>query len=73
LHNSFSLNLHFRGTYVSVAFGSGDLSPWDISHDGKRFLIIKDQEPTDSTGFNPRKINVVPNWFEELKQRVPTK
>jgi hypothetical protein len=55
----------FKGTYLS----------WDISPDGKRFLMIK---PPASTGAasaegEPRKITVVVNWFEELKQRVPTK
>jgi hypothetical protein len=28
--------------------------------------------PTSSDG-GPRKINIVLNWFEELKQRVPVK
>jgi len=41
---------------------------YDISHDGQRFLILKpggqDQAATQ--------INVVLNWFEELKQKVPT-
>jgi Tol biopolymer transport system component/DNA-binding winged helix-turn-helix (wHTH) protein len=41
---------------------------YDISPDGLRFLMVKpggrDQTPTQ--------INVVLNWFEELKQKVPT-
>jgi len=44
---------------------------WDISHDGKRFLMIKKVVSTTDVG--PRKINIVLNWFEKLKQRVPTK
>jgi serine/threonine protein kinase len=57
----------FRGTYAA--------EEWDISHDGKRFLMIK---PPASTGAalaaaGPRKINIVLNWFEELKQRLPVK
>jgi len=61
----------FQGTYVipSTAF----LSNWDISPEGKRFLMIK--SPTaagsESTSAGPRKINIVLNWFEELKERVP--
>jgi hypothetical protein len=39
---------------------------WDISQDGKRLLMLKDAEAL-------RKINIVVNWFEELKQRVPGK
>ncbi len=43
---------------------------WDISHDGKRFLMLKD---TPAPAEAPRKINIILNWTEELKQRVPTK
>jgi eukaryotic-like serine/threonine-protein kinase len=73
---TFSLGLPtvlFRGAYDSTAVGSGDLSPWDISPDGKRFLMIKQAMASTSKGGGPRKINVVLNWTEELKQRVPVK
>jgi eukaryotic-like serine/threonine-protein kinase len=55
----------FKGTYLS----------WDISPDGKRFLMIKPPKSTGAgpTEAGPRKINIVLNWFEELKQRVPVK
>jgi serine/threonine-protein kinase len=61
----------FRGTYVSNVFRSGnyDFATWDISPDGKRFLMLK--EAGSSAGRGPRKINIVINWTEELKQRVP--
>ena len=40
----------------------------------KRFLMIKEDEATedDSTQGEPRQIIIVLNWFEELKDRVPT-
>jgi hypothetical protein len=42
---------------------------YDVSPDGQRFLMVKpggrDQAPTQ--------INIVPNWFEELKRKVPTR
>jgi eukaryotic-like serine/threonine-protein kinase len=62
----------FRGTFVRPDLGEG--TPWAPSQDGKRFLMLKPQVPTSatSTAAAPRKINVVLNWFEELKQRVPT-
>ena len=42
----------------------------DISPDGQRFLMMKQGGPTgDSKG---SQINVVLNWSEELKRRVPT-
>jgi Tol biopolymer transport system component len=42
----------------------------DISPDGKRFLMMKEPKSYVEA---PRKISVVINWFEELKQRVPVK
>jgi hypothetical protein len=49
------------------------LNPWDISHDGKRFLMMKDIDSNASASGLPQHINIVLNWFEELKQRVPGK
>jgi Tol biopolymer transport system component len=46
---------------------------WDLSPDGKRFLMIKMPAViTDLATLEiPRKINIVLNWLEELKDRVP--
>jgi Tol biopolymer transport system component len=38
---------------------------FDVSSDGQRFLMIKENEQAST------QINIVLNWFEELKQRVP--
>jgi eukaryotic-like serine/threonine-protein kinase len=47
---------------------------WDVSPDGKRFLMIKQPFATDSAATTgPRTINIILNWTEELKQRVPVK
>jgi eukaryotic-like serine/threonine-protein kinase len=61
----------FQGTYVSSVNspGNDDFATWDISPDGKKFLMMKEQ----SAGSGPRKINIVLNWLEELKQRVLVK
>ncbi len=40
---------------------------WDIAPDGERMLMIRVAAPAQ-----PNQINVVLNWFEELKERVPT-
>ena len=64
----------FRGTYVN--FSMTDRMAWDISPDGKRFLMMKEVQTgqkSTSAAEAPRKINIVLNWFEELKQRVPVK
>ncbi len=42
---------------------------YDVSPDGQRFLMLKRGEQAQSA---PTQINVVLNWFEELKRRVPT-
>jgi Tol biopolymer transport system component len=54
----------FQGTYLP---GS-----WDIHPNGKKFLMIKPPASISATsaGPIPRKINIVVNWFEELKQKV---
>jgi serine/threonine protein kinase len=60
----------FRGSHYCPERFS-DLIFWDIDPSGKRFLILKEarQAATEAA----RKINIVVNWFEELKQRVPGK
>jgi hypothetical protein len=62
----------FRGAYYDPHTGS---TFWDISPDGKRFLMIKPPASTGaaSAAASPRKINIVVNWTEELKKRVPVK
>ncbi len=62
----------FSGRYVASS-ASGDIPPWDISRDGKRFLLIKPVEltGTSNTAEAPRKMVVIVNWFEELKRLTP--
>jgi len=51
-----------------------DLRGYDISPDGQRFLMIKENAPTEQTSTTtPASMVVVINWFEELKARVPVK
>jgi hypothetical protein len=66
----------FQGTYFfpnvsNMGEALANLYPWDISPDGKRFLMMKEAKPAAAE--SPRKISIVVNWFEELKQRLPTK
>jgi serine/threonine protein kinase len=62
----------FQGPYAT---GYQESPAWDISPDGKRFVMIKQPAASaaSSTAAGPRKINIIVNWFEELKQRVPVK
>ena len=55
----------FEGQYVSHSQPPG-FQYYDISPDGKRFLMLKEVTPEAT------QINVVLNWFEELKRLVPT-
>jgi hypothetical protein len=45
---------------------------YDIAADGKRFVVATVAAGSGSSGNTPQ-IEVVLNWVEELKQRVPTK
>ena len=57
----------FEGPYLPTAFSLPD---YDVSPDGQRFLMLK---PVESQASAPTQINVVLNWFEELKQKVPVR
>jgi serine/threonine-protein kinase len=56
----------FEGPYVP---NPATFPNYDVSPDGQRFLMLKPVEQTETA---PTQINVVLNWFEELKQKVPT-
>jgi len=49
--------LLFEGKYLARAISEF----WEITPDGERFVLIKDEERQPLT-----RINVVLNWFEEL-------
>ncbi len=54
----------FEGRY---ARSTAVWSNYDVTSDGQRFLMVKSVEEFTS----PTQINVVLNWFEELKAKVP--
>ncbi|HEV2201728.1 MAG TPA: protein kinase [Bryobacteraceae bacterium] len=56
----------FEGAYVPTP---RSFPNYDVSPDGQRFLMVKATE----LGQAPTQINVVLNWFEELKRRVPAR
>jgi eukaryotic-like serine/threonine-protein kinase len=55
----------FEGAYMPAP---GMVRNYDVFPDGRRFLMVKPTEPAQAA---PTQINVVLNWFEELKQKVP--
>jgi hypothetical protein len=56
----------FEGKYEGAPV---PVANYDVSPDGQRFLMLK---PSEQEQAAPTQINVVLNWFEELKQKVPT-
>ncbi len=56
----------FQGDYV---LSTVVLANYDVSPGGQRFLMVK---PGESAQAAQTQINVVLNWFEELRQKVPT-
>jgi eukaryotic-like serine/threonine-protein kinase len=55
----------FEGRYEPAPV---PIANYDVSPDGQRFLMLK---PTEQAQASPTQINIVLNWFEELKRRVP--
>jgi len=53
----------FEGSYPSDPHISA-IPYYDVSQDGQRFLMIRDDT-------EPDQIHVIPNWFEELQRLVP--
>ena len=58
----------FKGTYLSPQTGR----QYDVTPDGRRFLLIKDATPADESASRPQLV-IVQNWFQELQRLVPTR
>jgi len=54
-----------------VEGSASNVRSYDVSADGKRFLMIKPNSTAAQTG-STTKLIVVQNWLEELKRLVPT-
>ena len=48
----------------------GGMANYDIAPDGQHFVVVEEQRQNDPAG---ARLQVILNWFEELKARVPTK
>jgi Tol biopolymer transport system component len=57
--------LLFKGNYHQGAIYGRN---YDIAPDGRRFVMLKELDPESV----PQNINIILNWFEELKRLVPT-
>jgi Tol biopolymer transport system component len=52
---------------------AGGVANYDISPDGKRFVMVEEPRPAGSAASQPVRLNVILNWLEELKRRVPNR
>ena len=55
----------FEGQYEPTVF---TVANYDVSPDGQRFLMLKRSEKEAAV---PTQVNIVLNWFDELKRRMP--
>lgn len=51
---------------------AGGMANYDISPDGKRFVFVEEPQ-TNAPAGPPVRLQVVLNWFDELKRRAPVK
>ena len=52
---------------------SGSVRPYDVMPDGKHFIGVIAAGQSQPGASGPPKLQVVLNWFEEVKQRAPGK
>ena len=52
-------------------FGLTSERNYDVMPDGRILGVVPETAATPSAGSTPQQFQVVLNWFEELKQRVP--
>ncbi len=51
----------------------GGMANYDIAPDGKRFVFVEEQRPANTAAQPVVRLQVVLNWFDELKRRAPVK
>jgi serine/threonine-protein kinase len=60
-----------RDILNGIYLGGGGFRSYDVSNDGNRFLVLKEQDRAGASDGAARGIVVVQNWFTELNRRVP--
>ena len=58
-----------EGPPVRLFSHASAVHDWTVAPDGRRFLVVEGGDASTS----PPQINVVVNWLEELKQKVPVR
>jgi serine/threonine protein kinase len=52
-----------------LEFSEGPVRHWDVTPDGQRFYVVRKRMPPPPPAVTH--INLIQNWFEELKAKVP--
>jgi len=58
---------------LDIGGTAGGVANYDVSPDGTRFVMVEDVRPANDAAASSVRLNVVLNWFEELKRVPPPK
>jgi serine/threonine protein kinase/Tol biopolymer transport system component len=67
----FGMPVPLQRGFRVVAAGIGRARTFDIMPDGQHFIGVVEPEEFDNAGAGTQELQVVINWFEELKRLVP--
>ena len=62
----------FEGNYFASASAGARGRTYDVTADGKRFVMVKDSKPQASSS-EPTPFTIVLNWFELRRVAPPAK
>ena len=71
LERSNPVPFSFSEQDLNANFELGARRNYDVSSDGERFILLSSGAADPAYAQAPPAINIVLNWFEELKERVP--
>ncbi len=71
LSRSSPVLLFSQGTIGASFFSQVNLRNFDVTADGQRFVVLVSTDAIGGEGVESPRIDIVLNWFEELKERVP--
>ena len=58
---------------LDLGGAAGGVANYDVSPDGKRFVMVEEQKSATGRSAEPVRLHVVLNWLDEVKARVPLK
>ncbi len=58
-----------RPLFEHPGLSSANVAQYDVSADGKRFVLVEDVEGEDGEEARAPSIHVIQNWYEEFRER----